>query len=240
MKKLLFIPIFLSLMIVSCSNNSLKSDTSTQTNETKISIKDLSGEELQNIQNKTINENKTLIIDVRTKEEYDSGHLLYAVNIPLDFIEKNPTYLSRYIDNPIILYCRSGRRSMIAADILLKNQFIDISNADGVSNYNYNLSVSHKNLILEEFKEKLSDENIFIIDARDSKDFISSHINNSVNINMSNLSSNLDNIPKDREILIYSYNGYESANFAEELYKNGYENISNSIYGTDEYDLINL
>lgn len=55
--------------------------------------------------------NEYVIIDVRTKEEYESGHIIDSINIPYDEIDK-----SVKIDknNIIFVYCKSGNRSNIA------------------------------------------------------------------------------------------------------------------------------
>lgn len=53
------------------------------------------------------------VIDVRTPEEFQLGHLSQAINIPHDQIHTIET-LHLPKDKPILLYCRSGRRSAIA------------------------------------------------------------------------------------------------------------------------------
>lgn len=59
---------------------------------------------------------KHLIIDVRTKEEYLSGHIPYSVNIDLDVIESALPLLNKY--DKVFVSCRSGGRSQQACDIL--------------------------------------------------------------------------------------------------------------------------
>ena len=60
--------------------------------------------------------NDFIIIDVRTKEEYDAGHIKDAINIPYDEINEN-TILDK--NSLIFVYCRSGNRSKIAYDKLI-------------------------------------------------------------------------------------------------------------------------
>lgn len=60
-----------------------------------------------------------LIIDVRTPQEYRSGHIKESVNIPLDKIAGKANELKRK-NKPIITCCRSGARSGMAADQLRK------------------------------------------------------------------------------------------------------------------------
>jgi len=57
-----------------------------------------------------------MIIDVRSKKEYDNGHIDNAVNIPLDYLDKMYGRIPK--DKEIIVYCRSGSRSMVAAHLL--------------------------------------------------------------------------------------------------------------------------
>ena len=61
-------------------------------------------------------EDSYILIDVRTDEEYQAGHIPTAINIPFDVITENlPT---EDTDALIIVYCRSGRRSGIATEAL--------------------------------------------------------------------------------------------------------------------------
>ena len=62
-------------------------------------------------------EENYIIVDVRTKEEYDSSHVVGSINIPYDTIDEN-TDLDK--SKTIIVYCRRGKRSSIASEILKK------------------------------------------------------------------------------------------------------------------------
>lgn len=64
--------------------------------------------------------NGALIVDVRTPAEFASGHYPGAVNIPLDEIDRRMNELGADTNRPIVLYCRSGRRSGIALDQVLR------------------------------------------------------------------------------------------------------------------------
>lgn len=57
-----------------------------------------------------------LVIDVRKKSEFDSEHLIDAVNIPLNEINRHLAEIPR--NKPFVLHCQGGYRSMIAASIL--------------------------------------------------------------------------------------------------------------------------
>ena len=58
-----------------------------------------------------------VIIDVRTKDEYQAGHIKASKNIPLDLIKHEITTLKK-LNKPVITVCRSGNRSGIAKAIL--------------------------------------------------------------------------------------------------------------------------
>ena len=60
-----------------------------------------------------------VILDVRTKEEFDAGHIKGAKNIPVQVIEQHLDEIKAY-NKQVIAYCRSGRRSGNATRILVK------------------------------------------------------------------------------------------------------------------------
>jgi phage shock protein E len=68
-----------------------------------------------------------IVLDVRTKGEYGSGHIRGSVNIPVDQLNKN---LQKFKDKkrPIITCCESGMRSASAKGILTSNGFINVHN----------------------------------------------------------------------------------------------------------------
>ena len=75
-----------------------------------------------------IDEN-SLVIDVRTEQEYKEGHLKNAVHIPYDEIKNKINAYVKDKDQKIILYCRSGRRSGIAEKTLKELGYSTVTNA---------------------------------------------------------------------------------------------------------------
>ena len=61
------------------------------------------------------------IIDVRSPEEFLSGHVKGSVNIPLDKLQGQLGKINK--NKPVITCCRSGARSGMAADLLKRNGF---------------------------------------------------------------------------------------------------------------------
>jgi rhodanese-related sulfurtransferase len=70
-----------------------------------------------------------IIVDVRSKAEYTSGHIKGSINISLDTLSNNISKLKK--DKPIITCCASGMRSASAKNILLSNGFTDVHNGGG-------------------------------------------------------------------------------------------------------------
>ena len=65
---------------------------------------------------KIMEENEYVVIDVRTKDEYDEGHVVNSLNIPYDEINEN---IDISKDKIIFVYCRSGNRSSKAYSTLV-------------------------------------------------------------------------------------------------------------------------
>jgi len=76
---------------------------------------------------------KAILIDVRAPEEFKSGAIPTAINIPYDTIEKNLPTQDRAAK--IVVYCRSGNRSSIAKATLEKLGFTNVINFGAVSKW---------------------------------------------------------------------------------------------------------
>ena len=84
----------------------------------------------------------TLIVDVRAKEEFNEGHIPGAVLFPYDEIEARKDEFARLAgstNRPIVVYCRSGRRSAIAAASLDKLGYTNIADFGGLGNWKGNI-----------------------------------------------------------------------------------------------------
>ena len=69
-----------------------------------------------------------LYVDVRTAEEFASGHVAGALNIPHSAMQRRWKELEPYKDKQLIVYCRSGRRSAIALEVLRGKGFSKVEN----------------------------------------------------------------------------------------------------------------
>ena len=78
-----------------------------------------------------------ILLDVRTQEEYDQGHIPGAVVIPDTEIEARAEEVLPDKDQLILVYCRSGRRSKNAAQILVELGYTNIKEFGGIIDWPY-------------------------------------------------------------------------------------------------------
>lgn len=78
-----------------------------------------------------LSKKEAIIVDVRERDERNEEHIEGTLFIPLAQLESRMGELTKYKDKPIILQCRSGRRSNIAGESLLKAGFKQVLNMDG-------------------------------------------------------------------------------------------------------------
>ncbi|GAM70171.1 phage shock protein E [Vibrio sp. JCM 19236] len=75
-------------------------------------------------------EQGALLVDVRTVQEFDAGHLDSALNFPLSELDRHFANIDK--DTQIVLYCRSGNRSGQAYQYLRSKGFNNLHNAGGL------------------------------------------------------------------------------------------------------------
>ena len=119
MKKILIICLF-CFMLVGCSKN---------TNE--LGVKKISCKEKDELV-----KNGALLIDVRTNEEYVEKHLNDSINISSDIIELNIGKIVSDLNKEIIVYCKSGNRSSMVADLLLDMGYKNVYDLGSINNWN--------------------------------------------------------------------------------------------------------
>lgn len=71
-------------------------------------------------------------LDVRTPEEFAAGHVRGTLHIPVEEIEQRWTELEPYRERDMIVYCRTGRRSAAAIEVLEANGFKRLRNGGGL------------------------------------------------------------------------------------------------------------
>lgn len=74
-----------------------------------------------------------LLIDVRTPEEFASGHIQNAVNIPVETLQARLDEVPG--GTPVVVYCRSGNRSATAAQILVEGGYQPVYDLGGIKDW---------------------------------------------------------------------------------------------------------
>ena len=130
MKNKLLAAALLSLIILASCGNNNTAENNTGGNE----YMNITAEEAKEIMD---NEEDYIILDVRTQEEYDEGHIPGAVLIPdYEIGEKAPEILTDK-DKLILVYCRSGRRSKEASKALADMGYTNIKEFGGIIDWQY-------------------------------------------------------------------------------------------------------
>jgi rhodanese-related sulfurtransferase len=70
-----------------------------------------------------------VVLDVRTPDEYVAGHVPGAVNIPHDQVAARLAEVPK--DKDVVIYCRSGRRTGLAAELLAANGYSRLGHLEG-------------------------------------------------------------------------------------------------------------
>lgn len=134
-KKLLTVLIMvISIMFVlgGCKNSSEKNEALEQTD----AVHKITAEEAKKI----MDENTDIIVlDVRTKEEYDKGHIEGAILISNEDINDTQPEQLPELDKQILLYCRTGNRSGQAAEKLSKIGYTNIYDFGGIQDWPYDI-----------------------------------------------------------------------------------------------------
>jgi rhodanese-related sulfurtransferase len=94
----------------------------------QVAAQDISQKQLQQLMKA---DTKVVLLDVRTVEEYEQGHIPNAVNIPHKELEARLAELSGKQNSQIVIYCRSGRRAEVAKQVLVKEGFTQLDHLIG-------------------------------------------------------------------------------------------------------------
>lgn len=80
-----------------------------------------------------------IILDVRTQEEYDEGHIDGAVLLPYDQIPQEAASILPDKAATILVYCRSGNRSATASNALIDLGYTDVQDFGGIIDWPYEI-----------------------------------------------------------------------------------------------------
>ena len=125
MKKLVFL-LLAVMMLTACGQDKENDQGAVYVN--------ITAEEAKQIMD---SEEGYIILDVRTQEEYDQGHIPGAILIPDTEIKAKAEEVLTDKDQLILVYCRSGRRSKLAAEALVELGYTNIKEFGGIIDWPY-------------------------------------------------------------------------------------------------------
>lgn len=125
MKKLLFL--LLAVMLLTACGQARENDR-------EAAYMNITAEEAKQIMD---SEEGYVILDARTQEEYDQGHIPGAIVISHEEIMEKAEDMLTDKEQLILVYCRSGRRSKIAAEALVELGYTNIKEFGGIIDWPY-------------------------------------------------------------------------------------------------------
>ena len=125
MKKLIFL-LLAVMMLIACGQDIENDQGAVYVN--------ITAEEAKQIMD---TEEGYIILDVRTQEEYDEGHIPGAIVISHEEITEKAEGVLTDKNQLILVYCRSGRRSKIAAEALVELGYTNIKEFGGIIDWPY-------------------------------------------------------------------------------------------------------
>ena len=125
MKKLIFL-LLAVMMLTACGQDKENNQGAVYMN--------ITAEEAKQIMD---NEEGYIILDVREQDEYDAGHIPGAIVISHEEIAEKAEEVLTDKEQLILVYCRSGRRSKIAAEALVELGYTNIKEFGGIIDWPY-------------------------------------------------------------------------------------------------------
>ena len=142
-KGLIILLIISLTLFSSCSgnmNNEVSENTTANTTENTINnsftYEQISGEEAKRLMD---TETDFIIVDARTEEEFNEGHIEGAILIPEYEISERAEKELPNKDQLILVYCRSGRRSKIASQALADLGYTNVKEFGGIIDWQYEI-----------------------------------------------------------------------------------------------------
>ncbi len=132
MKKLFIV--FLCIFILTGCNNNDDDSMNNNDNNNKVKYKEITQEVAYQMMDDSV-----VIIDVREKDEYNSGHIKNSINISVNHIRNKINDYVSDKDKVILLYCRSGARAKEAAQYLINMGYSNVYTFGGILDWSYEI-----------------------------------------------------------------------------------------------------
>lgn len=126
----------ISVLGISCGKTGSEKQMTKMSKEVKevkkAEYKKITSDEAKNI----MSTQNAIVVDVRSLEEYNEGHIPNAISVPLETIENEAETKLKNKDDLILVYCRSGRRSREAALRLIEKGYTNVIDFGGIQDWN--------------------------------------------------------------------------------------------------------
>jgi phage shock protein E len=119
-----------------CSSVTTEANKESRAVSKKASFNNITPEEAKK---RLDSEKGIILLDVRTKEEYDSGHIKDSILTPVDNLKEEAESKLKDKEATIFVYCRSGNRSTAAAKILVDLGYKNVYNLGGINKWPYEI-----------------------------------------------------------------------------------------------------
>lgn len=164
--------------------------------------------------------NTSLVVDVRTPEEFHAGAYPDAINIPLDELMQRYEELGNNVSREIVVYCASGARSAYAQRLLMQIGYTNVKNGGGLNS----MMASRR---VKPVAETSSNEPL-IIDVRTPQEFAAGAYPGAINIQLDELPARVNELGSlSRDITLYCASGARSAYGQRILQQKGFSNVKN-------------
>lgn len=194
-----------------------------------------------------IEENKAfLLIDARTKEEYQEAHIVGSQSIPEKTFEESSSLLPTSKDQLMVFYCngvkcgKSKKAATKAAamgykNILIYGEGFPVWEEKGnkiVPGPDYAKKIETAKISPSDLKKLIDSGNkdFVIVDVRDETEYKEGHIPSAVNIPAESFALKSDVLPKEKKIIVYCNTGGRSYMAYRKLMKLAYPSIAQTLF----------
>lgn len=187
-----------------------------------------------------------MLIDTRTKEEYQEAHVINAINIPEKQFEKIAPEMIKQKDKMLIFYCsgvkcgKSKRTAKIAqsmgyTNLAIYNEGFPVWEERGlkiVAGPEYEKKIDTTKIKPLDLKKMLDEkaQDYVLIDVRDASEYKEGHIPTAINIPAETIASKQDILPKEKKIIVYCNAGSRSYMAYRKLMRMEYKNLYQTLF----------
>ena len=186
-----------------------------------------------------------LIVDVRTKEAFASGHIPGAINIPLGPVL--PTWAGWVLpyDRPTLIVLDDPEDMAEVVTHLLRVGFDEVqgyleNGIESWENSGYELARIDTMSVRELDEVLQGDAPPFVLDVRTEREWNAGHIEGACHIHGGLLQDRFSEVPRDRHVTVICGSGYRAAIASSFLKREGYVNVSNVLGGMSAYGAVGL